>query len=138
MQIEAVRIEPRSLIYVPDCLKTQGICKEAVARSPYALGYVPDHLKMQEMCEKAVQEDSWLLGYVRDWFLTQQQVKLWHYDNDFYDDDDEIIKRYDSYQKRKAQKAKIKEELMRIAWNPSRWQDWWVSKDEKKQAEKLW
>ena len=74
------------------------------------------------MCEKAVQEDSWLLGYVPDWFVTQQQVKLWHYDNDFYDDD-EIIEWYDSYQKCKAQKAKIKEELMRIAWHPSRWQD---------------
>ena len=108
-----------------------------MARSPYALGYVPDNLKMQEMCEKAAQEDSWLLGYVPDWFVTQQQVKLWHYDSDFYDDH-EIIEWYDSYQKRKAQKAKIKEELMRIAWHPSRWQDWWVSKDEKKQTEKLW
>ena len=31
-----------------------------------------------------------------------------------------FIKRYEGYQKRGAQKAKIKEELMPIAWHPAR------------------
>ena len=42
--------------------------------------------------------------------------------------------------KRKAQKAKIKKELMPIAWHPSRYWDWCMSEDEKKKkkTEKLW
>ena len=45
-----------------------------------------------------------------------------------------FIKRYEGYQKRGAQKAKIKEELMPIAWHPARWWDWCVSEDEKDAA----
>ena len=40
--------------------------------------------------------------------------------------------------KRRAQKAKIKEELMPIAWHPPRWWDWCIPEDEKKETEKLW
>ena len=40
-------------------------------------------------------------------------------------------------EKRKAQKAKIKENLLSIAWHPSRWWDWCVPEDEKKETEKL-
>ena len=45
------------------------------------------------------------LTYVPDWFVTQQQVKLWHGDSEYHND--ETIKWYDGYQKRKAQKTKI-------------------------------
>ena len=45
---------------------------------------------------------------------------------------------YDGYQKRRVQKASIKEGLMPIAWHPSRWWDWCVHEDEKKEKEKLW
>ena len=38
----------------------------------------------------------------------------------------------------KAQKAKIKEELLPIAWHPSRYLNWCISEDEKKETEKLW
>ena len=41
-------------------------------------------------------------------------------------------------QKRRAQKAKIKEELMSIARQPSRYWDWCVPEDEKQEIEKLW
>ena len=34
------------------------------------------------------------------------------------------------YEKRKAQKAKIKEELMPIAWHPNRVMDWCMPEDE--------
>ena len=71
------------------------------------------------MCDKAVRDDAFFLVCVPDWFVTQQQVKFWDY-NDDYCDDDEIIKWYKDYQKRKAQKAKIQEELMRITWHPLR------------------
>ena len=40
-------------------------------------------------------------------------------------------------QERKAQKAQIKEELIPVPWHPSRWWDWCVPNDEKKESEKL-
>ena len=63
------------------------------------------------MCDKAFEEDPSSLIYVPDWFVTQQQVRPW---------DDELTKWYQDYQKRKAQKAQIKNELMSISWHPSR------------------
>ena len=77
------------------------------------------------MCEKAVEVGPWLLIYVPDWFITQQQLKLWHDDKQIWHDDDnnEFIKWYEDYEKRKAQKAKIKEELLPIAWHPDRAMD---------------
>ena len=50
----------------------------------------------------------------------QGQIKLWR-DHDDYCNDDRLIKWCDGYQKRRSQKASIKEELMPIAWRPSRW-----------------
>ena len=44
---------------------------------------------------------------------------------------------YDGYQKRKAQRASIKEELLPIAWHPFKWWDWCVPEDEKKETEKV-
>ena len=85
--------------------------------------YVPNYFKTREMCNAVGMEDPLLLKYVPDWFVTQQQVKLL---------DDRLIKWYQGYQKRKAQKAKIKEELLPTACNPSRWWNWCTSKDEKK------
>ena len=66
-----------------------------------------------------------MLIYVPDWFITQQQVKIWHDDKQIWHDDDnnEFIKWYEDYEKRKAQKAKIKEELLPIAWHPDRAMD---------------
>ena len=36
------------------------------------------------------------------------------------------------FEKRKALKKELNEELMPVAWHPNRWQDWCVSEDEKK------
>ena len=69
--------------------------------------------------------------------VTHQQIKIWH-DNDDYCNDDEVIKWYEGYQKHKVQKAQIKKELMPVAWHQSRWWDWCVPQDEKKETEKLW
>ena len=43
-----------------------------------------------------------------------------------------MCKKRKAHKKRKAQKAKIKEELMPIDRHPSRWRDWCISGDEKK------
>ena len=83
------------------------------------------------MCEKAVKDDPFSLRFVPGWFVKQQQIDVW-YDDDYWYHDDELIKWYESYKKRKAQKAKIKEELLPIAWHPNLVMDWCVSKDEKR------
>ena len=108
------------IYHVPDHIKTQEICNEVVSTYPCLLEHVSDHLKTQEMCNKAFWEDTISLQYIPDWFVTQQQVKLW-YDTDDYCNDDKLIEWYDGYKKRKAQKAKVKEELIPPALHPSRW-----------------
>ena len=69
--------------------------------------------------------------------MTQEQLKLWH-DYDDYCNDERLIKWYEGYEKRRAQKPLIKDELMPIAWHPSRLWDWCMSEDKKKETEKLW
>ena len=49
-----------------------------------------------------------------------------------------MINWYDGYKRRKVQKAKIKEELIPIAWHPSRWWDQCIPEDEKRDTEALW
>ena len=124
---EIMPINPLSLVYVPDRFKTKEI-----EVGPWQLYNVPDHLKTQDMCDKAGKDDFLSLQYVPDWFVTQGQVKIWHDDSEYHDDDDEVIEWYDGYKKRKAQKAKIKEELLPIAWHPNRVMDWCMSDDEKR------
>ena len=118
-------------------LKTQEMCGRAVEKCPYNLALISDHFKTQEMCNEAVDIEPLLLAYVPDLFVTQQQIKIWH-DDAYYCNNDKLIKWYEGCQKWKAQKAKIKKELMRIAWHPSRYWDWRMSEDEKRETEKLW
>ena len=113
----------------PGHLKTQKMCEKAGEEGPYKLRDVPDYLKTQKMCDTVVMKDLLLLRYVPDSFVTQQQVKL---------RDDRLIKWYKCYKRRKAQKTLIKEELLPIAWYPSRYWDWCVPEEEKKETEKLW
>ena len=133
---KAVTFNPYTLRFVPDRFKTQEMINAAVMKDPCSLGFYPDHFKAQEICNKAVEEGSCALEFVPDWLVTHQQVKIWHDDDDNYYD--KIIKQYKGYiKKSKARKAKIKDELMSIAWHPSRWCDWFVPEDEKRHTEKL-
>ena len=95
-------------------------------------------LRAKKCVIKAVRDEPFCLQYVPDWFVTQQQIELRDDVDDYCNDDDEIIEWYDGYKNRKTQKAKIEEELMRIACHPSRRWDWCMPEDEKKQTEKLW
>ena len=45
--------------------------------------FFPDHFKTKRICDKAVAEDSCALEFVPDWFVTHQQVKIWHDDDDY-------------------------------------------------------
>ena len=127
-----MRIMPEAFHRITDHFKTQELCIKVVQADPLNLGNVLDHLKTKEMCDATMREGPSSLIYVPDWLVMQQHVKLWHDDDGSYDDDDEIIEWYDSYQKRKVQKAKIIKEVMTVAWHPSRWRDWWMSEDKKK------
>ena len=82
------------------------------------------------MCDKAVKDYPYSQQFFPDWFVTQQQIDVW-YDDDYCYHDDEIIEWHNGCQKRKAQKSKIKGELMPIAWLPGRVMEWCMSEDEK-------
>ena len=154
---EAVCMEPDSLAYVPDHLKTQETYKEimrimpdemhftlsliaskqemfikAVEVDPWHLYGVPDHFKTQEMCDKAAKDYLFSLQFVPYWFITQQQIDVW-YDDDYVYNDNKMIKWHDGYTEwPKAQKASIKEELLHNAWHPNRVIDWCMPEDEKR------
>ena len=87
------------------------------------------------MCDKVVRDRSPIfMEHVPHWIITEQQLKIMgnHCNNIWF------IKQYEGYKKRKARKTQIKKELMPIAWHPSRWWDQCISRDEKKETEKLW
>ena len=70
---------------------------------PEALHHIPDRFKTQNMCEKAVEKSPYMLRFVPDWFVRQHQVKLWHDDNDYWDND-RLIKWYDGYKNARPRK----------------------------------
>ena len=109
-------------------LKHKKRCDETVESVAWLLYDIPDDFKTQKMCNKAVCKYPWLLQFVPDWFVIRQQAKFWN----GYCIDDGYITWYEGYQKRKAQKAKIKEELLPITWHPDRVMDWCISEDEKR------
>ena len=88
------------------------------------------------MCDAAVRKDPFSLQDVPDWFVTQRQIKTWRDDDDYGNYDDGVITWYDSYKKRTAQKAQIKEKLLPLAWQPTRMRNWWMEEDEKKGLQK--
>ena len=56
-----VYIRSNVLTLIPDDLKTQEMCNEAVRIDPWLLYDVPDYLKTQKMCNKADDDCPWLL-----------------------------------------------------------------------------
>ena len=131
MSDAAVMKDSCALEFVSHHFKTQETCDDAVMEDPCLLEFVPEHFKTQEICDKAVIDDSTSLLFGPDWFVSQQKIKSWHDDDDFYNYDD-IIEWYNGYLKRTAQKVKIKEELMPIVWHLSRWWNWCMSEDDKR------
>ena len=100
---EAPRREPSTLKFVPHNLQTQEMCKRVVDENPRLLKYVPDRFKTKEICDKAVSYDPSSLQYVPDYFVVQQQLKIWH-DDDYYCNDNELTKCHNGYRKCKGPK----------------------------------
>ena len=126
---EVVKDKLCRLLFVPDHFWMQETSNEIMRTMPDAFRCIPDHFKTQEMCDKAIKEDSSSLEYVPDWSVTGEWMWVW-YDDYYYDggdhqDDgenrDKFFNWYEGYQKRRGQKAKTKEELLPIAWHPSRY-----------------
>ena len=141
---EAVKNKLRMLLFVPDHFWAQEICNEIMRTMPDAFHRIPDRFNTQKMCKKAVEEGSGLLEYVPDWFVKREWMWMWYedyYDDDSdhwsHDDEDKFFEWYEGHKKCKSQKVKIKEELLPIAWYPSRYWDWCMSEDEKKMIEAL-
>ena len=107
------------------------MCKEVTEVDPWQLKNVPNHFKTQEMCDKAVRDYLFSLQFVPDFFVTQGQIDIW-YEDDYVYNGNEMIKWYEGHQKRKAQKAKIKGELLPIAWHLNCVMDWCMSEDKKR------
>ena len=112
------------------------MCDAATCIEPYLLASVPNRFKAQKMCDKVVRKERLSLLWVPNWFVTQQHVKYLQNDNDGWYDN-KLIEWCDGYKKRKAVKAKIKNDSMPLAWHPSRWWDWCVPNDKKQGTEKL-
>ena len=56
------------IVTIPDHLKTEGMCSEAVDINLLLLEHVPDHFKTQETCNKVVRNTLCMLLFVPDHF----------------------------------------------------------------------
>ena len=133
---ETMRENPAAFFLVSGCFKTQEMCIKAVEVDSWQLDDVPNHFETQGVCDNAVWEGLFSLQFVPDWFVAQEQIDLWD-DDDNYHDDEKLIKCYEDHKERKAQKAKIEGELIRIAWPPLRLWDCCTSEDGKRDVKKL-
>ena len=72
--------------------------------------------------------------------LSGEKIQTMTYYDNYFVDNDGVIKWHDGeeQQERNAQKSQIKQELIPIAWHPSRYWDWCMSEDEKRDTEALW
>ena len=81
---EAVRIKPLSLVYVLDYLKTQEMCLEVVQNKPCMLLFVPNHLITQGMCNKIMRALPEAFHRIPDRFKTQEMcIKAVEVDSSF-------------------------------------------------------
>ena len=85
-----MRINPAVFLLVPDRFKKQEMCIKVLRVGMWrVLEDVPDCFKTQDMCDNIVSKCPSSLMYVPGWFVTQQQIKLWHDDDEYCDDDDD-------------------------------------------------
>ena len=147
--------DPFMLKYCLDRYKTQEMCGKAVDDFLPTLKFVPDWLVTSKMIKKlydTVFADDDILFFVEDSgnvsFLSDEMgilsVNLDNinlYDGNFYEDDPETIiyvrlfAEHYRYKKRKVFTKEISKKLMIVAWHPTRWLDWYMPVDEKKEVE---
>ena len=87
----------------------------------------------------AVEKGTYALDYIPDCFVTSKMLGCLVIDKglDSDEDLDEFVEWYNDCNQRKNQKVQVKEKLLPVAWHPSRWWNWCVPEDEKKETEEL-
>ena len=123
--------------FIPDWCNTPEICEQAVDTRPGVLEFFADQYKTSRMCEGVIGGYLCAFKFVPDWFVTQDICDNIKTREDFDLNADEFVTWYNGYPQRKVQKAQVKAELMPIAWHPSRWWNWCIPEDDKKETEKL-
>ena len=72
MFIKALEVDPWLLAYVPDNLRTRGMCEKSVNIEPWLSVYIRDNIKTKEMRENAINRKRWLLECIPDNLKTQK------------------------------------------------------------------
>ena len=73
----AVEDEPETLEFVPDHVKSLGMCEKVVEERPYC-GMSQIILSRRRCMKNCFEEDPYYLIHFPDWFVTPQQIGLWH------------------------------------------------------------
>ena len=146
--------DPSLIVYCPDEYKTQRMLDEAVIDFLAELKLVPDWFVTSKMIKKlftVLYEDENILYFNEDSCnvlfncngigIFNIDINNINFDNNFDEDDPDTIIHvrllawHIKFEKRKGLKRELNKELMPIAWHPSRWWDWCMSEDEKKDFE---
>ena len=139
--------DPFMLIYCP-------VCDEAAGEGLAILKFIIDCFVTSEIIEKfhdALLAYDDILLFDEDfskvtfllirWVFLVQHLDKTDLDNDnsFYKNDPDTFVRFlvwrNKFEKRKALKKDVSKELMSVAWHPTRWWDWCISEDQKKEIE---
>ena len=148
--------DPFMLIYWPNRYKTKKICDKAVDDYLAALKFILDWFVTSKMLEKfhdALRANNDILFFDEDFSKVTffpNEMGILHVDldkidlnndNNFYKDDPETVIHVrllawcNKFEKCKTLKKDISKELMSVEWPPTRWWDWCMLEDEKKEID---
>ena len=146
-----------SIKCVPNCYKTQQMWDKAVDDCLAALKFVPDGFvasKMIKILFTSLYADQNILFFNQDSsnvvFIFNEMGVL-NIDLNYINIDDAVSGEDDAdtiilirllawhvkFEKGEELKKELNEELMPVAWHPSRWWDWCMSEDEKKEKDPM-
>ena len=113
--------------FVPEQFRTQAMCESVIGKNIYFFNSIPDKFKTKEMCERAVETAPRIFFEdVPDYFVTPKILELCKNaiaedkQKDYQDayQTFKMMACIEEYKDCKYQKARIKEELLPIAWHP--------------------
>ena len=142
------------IVYCPDKYKTPRICDEALDDSLAALKLIPHWFIRSKRIEKLYtalyaeenifyfDEDSDNVVFsCNEMGILNTDLKNINLDDNFDEDDPDtiilirLLAWHSKFEKRKALKKELNEELMEIAWHPKRCWNFCMSENEKKEIE---
>ena len=143
------------LKYCPDKYTTQKMCDEAADDFLPTLNFVPNYFVTSKLIKKlfpASYVDVNILYFDEDFGnvvfncneigILKIDLNCINLDDNNFDEDDpdtiiliKLVTWHIKFEKLKALKKDISEELMTVTWHLNRWWDWCVSEDEKKEID---